>query len=352
MKLRHLAICCLAMTLAASAFAQPRGRDTLSVGDQAPGLDVQTWVKGEETAIETGNVYVIEFWATWCPPCRDSIPHLTGLQKKYADQGLVVIGISGEEQDVVEPFVKKMGGQMDYTVAVDRRSSTNRAWMQAAGIKGIPAAFIVDQTGKIVFMGNPHPKADGEEMDRILARVMSGRYNPQLERQAKPMIQAARNQRKVRNWRMANMYYDKVIEFDDAVFAAIAIEKFEMLLMDMDDKEEAYDYARGELVNDRFADDAGALVMLAEKIASDPEIPEAKRDMDVALEAAESAHAQMGRDDPEGMAVVASIYFQRGELDKAISLQKRAYFMAKPKHKADFSRVLEAYQSAADRGGD
>ena len=50
---------------------------------------------------------------------------------------------------------------MAYTVAVDRRKSTDRAWRQAADLPGIPAAFIVDRQGKIAFIGNPHPKVDG-----------------------------------------------------------------------------------------------------------------------------------------------------------------------------------------------
>jgi thiol-disulfide isomerase/thioredoxin len=59
------------------------------------------FVKGESVSEPQPNtVYVLEFWATWCPPCRDSIPHLSKLQAHYKDQGVVFIGISSEEESV------------------------------------------------------------------------------------------------------------------------------------------------------------------------------------------------------------------------------------------------------------
>ncbi len=65
----------------------------------------------------------------------------------YGDQGLIVIGISDEDTDTVRPFVQQQGDRMDYTVATDRRKATTRAWFNAAGLKGIPAAFIVGRNG-------------------------------------------------------------------------------------------------------------------------------------------------------------------------------------------------------------
>src|SRR3954468_10526558 len=106
----------LVLALAAAApAAKP-----LSPGDPAPKLEVKEFVKGEPVkALDKGTVYVVEFWATWCPPCRTSIPHLTELQKKHKD--LVVIGVSVSERDFdkVKPFVEEMGDKMDYRVAID-----------------------------------------------------------------------------------------------------------------------------------------------------------------------------------------------------------------------------------------
>ena len=96
-----LIICCLALMLTPilnggdeTAYADA----TLKVGDAAPSVAVSRWVKGDGfTACPKGSIVVVEFWATWCPPCRESIPHLTSLQKKYARQKVVIAGVASFE---------------------------------------------------------------------------------------------------------------------------------------------------------------------------------------------------------------------------------------------------------------
>ena len=146
----------------------------LKVGDPAPKLDVAKWVKGEPVKdLEKDKVYVIEFWATWCGPCRASIPHLTQLQKKYADQGVTMIGQNlGEGEKKVEPFVKQMGDKMDYRVAMEQDGAMGKTWLKAAGKSGIPCAFIVDKAGKIAWIGHPMT------MDKVLEQVVAGTYDP------------------------------------------------------------------------------------------------------------------------------------------------------------------------------
>src|SRR5688572_28676628 len=64
-------------------------------GDPAAPLKIKEWVKGGPLDVHDGkNVYVVEFWATWCPPCRTSIPHLAELQKRFKNRGVVIVGIS------------------------------------------------------------------------------------------------------------------------------------------------------------------------------------------------------------------------------------------------------------------
>ena len=346
MRLRNILTVAACVALTSGAFGQ---RGKLSVGDPAPGLDIDTWVKGEETTIESGKVYVIEFWATWCVPCRKSIPHLTELQEQYADAGLVIIGISDEDAGTVRPFVDKMGKRMGYIVAIDRRKATNRAWFKRAGLKGIPAAFIVDRDGKLAFIGNPLEP----DFDSVLSRVMRGRYNPELEKQAASVLQAARRARKVKNWRMAERHFNEVIDLDARVFAEIALEKFEMLLDDMGERDKAYRFAQQDLIADLFSDDPGALQMLAVKIATDPKLaadPDRDlQDMDVALAAAKASLRVAGRDDPESLATLAMVYYHRQDIQQAVDLQTQAYFIASPKHKPRYKRVLGSYQQAVNR---
>jgi len=112
---------------------------------------------------------VVEFWATWCPPCRVSIPHLTELQHKYKDRNLVIVGISTEKVDKVKPFVEQKGSEMDYAVAVDTGEAVSRGYMDAFGRNTIPSAFVVDANGKIVWVGHPM-----DNMDAVLEKTLAG----------------------------------------------------------------------------------------------------------------------------------------------------------------------------------
>ncbi len=145
------------------------------LGDKAPPLQVAEWVKGKpvDLAASKGKtVTVVEFWATWCGPCRVSIPHLTELQKKFKDKGVVFVGVSTEDTSVVKKFVQQMGSKMDYTVAVDKDSQTDKGYMEAFGIDGIPHAFVVDKEGRIVWNG--HPMAD---LERTLDDIVAGKFD-------------------------------------------------------------------------------------------------------------------------------------------------------------------------------
>jgi thiol-disulfide isomerase/thioredoxin len=134
---------------------------TLTVGDRAPALKVDKWVKGEPvTEFQSGKVYVVEFWATWCKPCVASMPHNTEVQKKFKDKGVTVIGVTSEDPHNkltdVEKMVKDKGDEkMGYTVAWDSGRKTNEAFMKAAGQGGIPCAFIVDKQNRVAWIGHP-----------------------------------------------------------------------------------------------------------------------------------------------------------------------------------------------------
>jgi peroxiredoxin len=92
-----------------------------------------------------GKVVVLDFWATWCPPCRTEIPGYITLQKKYADDGLVIVGVSVDTDGVapVKKFIKDMG--MNYLVVMADDDIQN-----AYGpIGGYPTTFIIDRVGHI-----------------------------------------------------------------------------------------------------------------------------------------------------------------------------------------------------------
>ncbi len=173
MKTRAWVVAALAACLGLAQAAEV----TLKVGDPAPKLGGGKWVQGDAVkSFEAGKAYVVEFWATWCPPCRTSIPHLNAIHEKFKDKGLVVIGQNCWERDEskVAPFVKDMGAKMTYRVVLDQKKDSKDAgymaqnWMAAAGQKGIPAAFLVDKAGKIAWIGHPMELKDAA-IEKVLA---------------------------------------------------------------------------------------------------------------------------------------------------------------------------------------
>ena len=93
-----------------------------------------------------GKVVIIDFWATWCPPCRKGIPDLIDLKKKYGSKGFEIVGISldTETKSDVVPFIKNYG--INYPV-VYGNSKVAQAY---GGVRAIPTSFIIDKQGKIV----------------------------------------------------------------------------------------------------------------------------------------------------------------------------------------------------------
>jgi peroxiredoxin len=92
-----------------------------------------------------GRVLILDFWATWCAPCRVEIPHFVELQKHYGDRGLTVIGISLDEQEpeVVKNFVKQLG--VNYPIVI----GSEKVAEAYGGINGLPTTFVIDRQGRI-----------------------------------------------------------------------------------------------------------------------------------------------------------------------------------------------------------
>jgi thiol-disulfide isomerase/thioredoxin len=116
------------------------------VGQSLPKLSVQWLDKKPETE---GKPMIVEFWATWCPPCRSSIPHLNEIYAKYKDKGLQIVGITDEDRAKIKKFEKEV--PIEYAVGLD----ANGKYAKPFGIKGIPHAVLVDKTGKVVWEGHP-----------------------------------------------------------------------------------------------------------------------------------------------------------------------------------------------------
>jgi thiol-disulfide isomerase/thioredoxin len=173
-------------TLAGNSVAQAERKPLpeLRIGAKAPELKVGKWFKGSPvTELKEGEVYVLEFWATWCGPCIAAMPHVTELAKKYEGKATIA-GISVWEHEQVstddelfkklEAFVEKQGDRMVYSVGaegLDHAMGDN--WLRAAGQNGIPCTMIIGRDKKIAWIG--HPMA----MDKPLEEIVAGTFDTQ-----------------------------------------------------------------------------------------------------------------------------------------------------------------------------
>ena len=103
-------------------------------------LNGQTWTLKELR----GKVVLVNFWATWCPPCRKEMPDLETLYKQFKDQGLVILAISDEDEGKVKPFIAEQ--KVTYPILLDPGRKVNERFE----IEGIPKTFVYDRSGKLV----------------------------------------------------------------------------------------------------------------------------------------------------------------------------------------------------------
>ncbi|MFN0134630.1 MAG: redoxin domain-containing protein [Phycisphaerae bacterium] len=354
-----LAIATVAM-LAATAFGQSDAKK-LKIGDKAPPLTIEKWVKGEPVKeFEKGKVYVIEFWATWCGPCIAAMPHNTEIQKKYKDKGVRVIGLTskdarGNSLEKVEKMVADKGDEkLGYTVAWDTERKTNEAYMAASGQGGIPCAFIVNQEGTLAWIGHPM------EMDETLEQIVAGKYDMKAagdqaakEREAEEKQKAVREVAMKFQEAMQSEKWDEALKLADQLEAKdpsmadrIASARFRILLTEKKDYDAAYKVG-AKLTDKAIADkDAEALNGVAWTIV-DPEGGVEKKDLELAMKAATKADEFTKNEDGAIIDTLARVYFLKGDVKKAIELQRKAIEKATDNIKADLEKALKEYEAKA-----
>jgi thiol-disulfide isomerase/thioredoxin len=279
----------LLATLAASTFSSQAA--PLGLGSPAPELRVSKWLKGGPVdGLAADQVYVVEFWATWCGPCRSTIPHLTELARQFTN--VVFIGVNVWERDPnpaekVAQFVADMGDQMDYAVALDTPDQfMAQHWMKAAEQNGIPTAFLV-QKGKILWIGHPM-----DALEETLKAALAGTYNVKQAR--KQAVAAERTQD------VLGQYFAAVGEGGDPKKAAKLAKQIEKL-----------DIQDPQMLNEI------AWTILTEAMVQQRDLQLATRLAKKALEATEEKNANI-------LDTYARALFDTGQVAEAVEFQKKA----------------------------
>ncbi len=156
--------------------AVPEGRGTIAVeakaakpmpeiGAAPPEVSAGAWLnwKGEQApslASLKGKVVVVEFWATWCGPCVEGIPHLNKVHETYGGRGLVMLSLTDQKKEHIEEFMQKR--PMAYTVGV--KSGT----LDDYGVAFIPYAFVIGRDGMLKWRGFPHEGEFEAEIEKAL----------------------------------------------------------------------------------------------------------------------------------------------------------------------------------------
>jgi len=337
---------CMTVLVAGFLAAAP-AQAGVSIGETAPSLKIKDWVRGSPVDLDkdaSKRIHVVEFWATWCPPCKASIPLLTQYQKKFGKE-LVIIGVTDPDPyrnspTDIKQFVKEQGANMDYTVAMDDRGATITAYMGEDAV-GIPQAFVVGKDGKVVWLGSPLDPA----MEKVVGDVIAGTYDVASAKAA-----ARREEEIGRRFAALDRAYQlgqmdtvwnglvEITELDPGNTTAIEL-MATIYVSEPDKRGEVRKWADNHI--DKFAGNALAMTTLAITLCRIDDL--ALRMPDVALKAAKAAYEASKQNDLHAIEIYARASYEIGALDRAVSLQEQAVALAKGEEKDVSQNVLKFY---------
>lgn len=162
--------------LALTVFATPAfaGGKTLKAGDQFPELNSFN-LEGNLPADLKGKVVLVDFWASWCGPCKDSFPVMDDLQQRYGSQGLVIVAVNlDDDAAAMKDFLKEH--KASFTIVRD----ASKKLVSTVNISSMPSSFILGPDGKVAvahkgFHGKETAKEYAQEIEGLLSKTLASK---------------------------------------------------------------------------------------------------------------------------------------------------------------------------------
>lgn len=344
-----------------------------TLGAPAPALTLAKTVKGEAiSTFKPGKVYVVEFWATWCGPCKVSIPHLSEMAKKYKDATFLGVSVweSGRvvkatDHAKIDSFVTTMGDKMAYNVAADtEEGDMAKNWMDAYHRNGIPSAFIVDKEGKVVYVDHPMAPKFEESLKQVLAGTFDvAKAKADMEAET---ARAAATEKAMKELNTAMMAVlpdikakAKAGDFTGAeqamkaVFDAHPIKDEEgntvemavqpRLLGLLQSTDEASYYVYASKIVDSKSAEPQFLNSIAWNIATNKRLK--KPDYQLAIKAATQACEKTDWKEDTVIDTLAEAYFRAGDKAKAVEMEQKAIAICKDENqKKEYEASLKRFK--------
>ena len=162
-RFRTATLAAAALTLAASAWA-------LEAGTAAPALTLPGVADTVNLADLQGKVTYVDFWASWCGPCKQSFPWMNAMQAKYGAKGFQVVGVNLDaKRDDADKFLAQNAAQ--FTLAFDPKAESAKRF----GVKGMPTSVLIDRTGKVVAVHSGFREDERAALEERIATALAAK---------------------------------------------------------------------------------------------------------------------------------------------------------------------------------
>jgi thiol-disulfide isomerase/thioredoxin len=324
----------------------------LVVGDPAPRIPDVRWVRGEPVQSWTpGHVYLVDFWATWCPPCIKGLRRLQTLHEQLAGRNVHIVALAIWPTPTSQPPEELLARfpELSYSIAIDNENAAADSFMPPTRSTGLPNTILIDRQGRLAWVGEP---SDG--LDDALEAVIGGRYDIATARtadvvrhQAAAFIGKASQAERSGDFRVAIDLIEQGIAVDPDRFSAYRGWQYEIALLRLKDADAARKIAPDFLASPQ-GDDPYSLYVLATRIVNNYEdTPLKLRDLDLALRCASGAVENRDLPDYDSVSLLAQVYALRGEFSLAVEHQQRAVAIAPEPERTAADRQLEEYRAKA-----